>query len=63
MKKYNFLLGKRFAQQQIKIGIIHLVKNFIIRVNEKTKRPLEIDPRYLLLDAKGGIWLSFEKRE
>lgn len=52
----------RFAVLQVKMAIVVIIKDFDIRVNKKTKEPLEIDPKYFLLLAKGGIWLDFYKR-
>lgn len=57
-----YVLGRRFAVQQVKIGIIYLVRNFDIEVNKKTKIPLQIDPLYFMMATKGGVWLSFTKR-
>ncbi|KAF5289838.1 hypothetical protein FQR65_LT11724 [Abscondita terminalis] len=56
-------IGQKFAIAQIKVVIAHLVLNYDIRVNPKTRVPLEIDPAYFLLTAKGGIWLNFFKRK
>lgn len=44
---------------QVKMAIIKLVLNFEIRVNCKTKTPIEVDPLYPLNAAKGGIWIDF----
>ncbi|KAI7815159.1 cytochrome p450 [Rhyzopertha dominica] len=54
-------LGRRFALMQIKIGLIYIVKNFEISINEKTIRPLKIDPIYFMNAPKGGIWYNFKK--
>ncbi|GJQ70345.1 hypothetical protein Trydic_g22779 [Trypoxylus dichotomus] len=54
-------VGIKFAILQVKAGAIALIRNFDIRVNKKTKEPLEIDPNSFLLLAKGGLWLDFHK--
>ncbi|KRT83904.1 cytochrome P450, partial [Oryctes borbonicus] len=54
-------VGMKFAILQVKIAIISIVQNFDIRVNKKTKQPLEIDPTHFLLLAKGGLWLDYHK--
>ncbi|KAF2901777.1 hypothetical protein ILUMI_04406 [Ignelater luminosus] len=56
-------LGRRFANMQIKLGIISIVRNFEIRVNYKTKVPVEIATDFFLLGARGGLWLNFYKRK
>lgn len=53
-------IGMRFALMQSKAAIAHLVKNFEITVNEKTKQPLTIDPKEFLNIKIGGIWLDFK---
>ncbi|KAF2891454.1 hypothetical protein ILUMI_14719, partial [Ignelater luminosus] len=55
-------LGQRFANMQIKLGIISIVRNFEIRVNYKTKVPVEMVPESFVLAARGGLWLNFYKR-
>lgn len=53
-------LGMRFALMQSKAAIAHIVRNFEISVNEKTMRPLVIDPKEFLNVKAGGIWLDFK---
>lgn len=57
------ILGQRFATLQIKIGLAAVLSNYELRVNEKTIRPLQIDPKFFMLLAKGGLWLDFHKRK
>lgn len=57
------IIGKRFAELQIKVGLLHLIKNFIVEIDKKTIVPLEIDPLRFLMAAKGGIWLNFRKHD
>lgn len=53
-------LGMRFALMQSKAAIADLVRNFEITVNEKTKRPLILDPKEFINIKVGGIWLDFK---
>lgn len=54
-------LGMRYASAQVKIAIIHIVKNFHIKPTPKQK-PIVIDPRTLISYAKDGIFVEFETR-
>ncbi|KAF5285555.1 hypothetical protein FQR65_LT13189 [Abscondita terminalis] len=47
--------GQRFAIMQIKVLIVNLLFNFDVKVGDKTKLPLEIDPRYLVPHAKATV--------
>lgn len=53
-------LGMKFALLQMKIGISKIVKNFEISVNPKTIEPIELDPKELLLNPTGGVWLNLK---
>lgn len=53
-------LGMRFAKMQAKAAIVELVRNFEISVNEKTQRPLVIDPKEFINVKTGGLWLDFK---
>ncbi|KAK5643818.1 hypothetical protein RI129_007663 [Pyrocoelia pectoralis] len=55
-------IGQKFALAQIKAAVIHIILNYDIRVNDKTKTPLEYNWQELFLSAKGGLWLDFIKR-
>lgn len=61
-KTYIPFLGQRFGLMQIKAAVVNLVLDFEMKVNKKTKIPLEIDPTSLINQPKGGIWLNFYKR-
>lgn len=52
-------LGMRFAQTQIKVGLVQIVKNFKLNVNVKTEKVREIDPKNVFNLPKGGIWLDY----
>jgi len=55
-------LGQKFGIMQLKMGIAELVMKFNIKVNKKTKEPLELDPKQFMAMPIGGIWLTFEPR-
>ncbi|KAF7993503.1 hypothetical protein HCN44_010098 [Aphidius gifuensis] len=51
-------IGERFANYQTKIGLISIVKNFIIEPSEFTKKTYVIDKASLVLAMKGGVHLK-----
>lgn len=53
-------LGMRFALMQSKAAIADIVRNFEIKVNNKTQRPLIIDPKEFINVKTGGVWLDFK---
>jgi cytochrome P450 len=53
-------LGRRFAMMQSKAAIIEIVRNFEMSVNNKTQRPLVIDPKSVVNAKAGGLWLDFK---
>lgn len=56
------IIGRRFAEQQSKIAVISIVKEFEMTVNKKTIAPIEFATSILFIAPKGGIWLDFHKR-
>uniref|UniRef100_A0A6M2DE09 Putative cytochrome n=1 Tax=Xenopsylla cheopis TaxID=163159 RepID=A0A6M2DE09_XENCH len=54
-------LGMRFALQQIKVALLHIVMNFELSVASKTKEPLKLDKKAFLYKAEGGLWINFKK--
>lgn len=57
-----FILGMKFATSQIKVGLSAIIRSFEIRLNEKTKTPIQEDPSSFLLKPLGGMWVKFYKR-
>ena len=55
-------IGSRLALLQLKIAVVHLVRNFEISPCAKTPAKPEVDSRSVNADAKGGFWVKFEKR-
>lgn len=54
-------LGKTFGILNIKMGLISILADYRVTLNGKTTTPLVLDPKNLLLDTKGGIWLNVER--
>lgn len=54
-------IGMRFGLLQTKVGILSVLKNFKISINEKTKLPLKLDVNNFMPQVVGGIWLDMEK--
>lgn len=54
--------GSRFALLQIKALMVYLLRQFSIVPVEKTVIPMQF-AKSLSLEAKGGIWLGFQRRK
>lgn len=54
-------IGARFGSLSTKVGLINILKDFEVLPCDKTKIPLEIDPRGFLTTIKGGIYLNMRK--
>jgi len=55
-------IGMRFGLLQTKVGLTVLLSNYEFSVCEKTKQPLELNPKSFITTAKGGIWLKISHR-
>lgn len=53
-------LGQRFALMQSKAAIAEIVRKFEISVNDKTQRPLVLDPKEFINVKIGKLWLDFK---
>ncbi|XP_044009987.1 probable cytochrome P450 6a14 [Aphidius gifuensis] len=53
-------IGYRFAKYQYKLGIIKILKNYIVKPSKSTVVPYEIDKGSFILTPKNGIHLVFE---
>ncbi|KAF7993491.1 hypothetical protein HCN44_010086 [Aphidius gifuensis] len=53
-------IGLRFAGYQFKLGIIKVLKNYIVKPSKSTVVPYEIDKGSVILTPKNGIHLVFE---
>ncbi|XP_016922081.2 cytochrome P450 6A1-like [Apis cerana] len=54
-------IGARFANYQVKVGLIMILRNYKVEVCEKTMIPYQFDPNLFLLGPKGGIYLKIMK--
>lgn len=54
-------IGDRFALMEIKILIVHLMQNFVIKREERTKHPIVFEKSFLII-PDGDAWVKFEKR-
>jgi cytochrome P450 family 6 len=55
-------IGMRFGLLQTKVGLTVLLSNYEFGVCEKTKQPMELNPKSFITTAKGGIWLKISQR-
>jgi cytochrome P450 family 6 len=46
---------------QSKVGLTTLLKNYKIKLSNKTQFPVTLDKKSFITTAKGGIWLDVEK--
>ncbi|KAJ8982768.1 hypothetical protein NQ317_018180 [Molorchus minor] len=53
-------IGMRFAMLQAKIALSLTLKNFKFRLSTKTKLPLKMETKGIILSAIGGLWINFE---
>ncbi|XP_024941102.1 cytochrome P450 6k1 isoform X2 [Cephus cinctus] len=53
----RFCLGARFAEMQVKVGLIKVIENFHLSLCEKSTNPLEQDNTARFLGSKTGIWV------
>ncbi|XP_065214733.1 probable cytochrome P450 6a14 isoform X2 [Planococcus citri] len=51
-------IAERFANMQILIAAVHLIKDFSFELSPKTVLPLEFLPSVFTPKVKGGIWLK-----
>ncbi|XP_046745042.1 probable cytochrome P450 6a13 [Diprion similis] len=54
-------IGLRFAEQQVKLSIFQLIDNFEVSLCEKSKHPLQLNPKAGFLQPIGGIWLRLSR--
>ncbi|KAJ8944238.1 hypothetical protein NQ314_009515 [Rhamnusium bicolor] len=54
-------IGERFGIMQTKVGLTCLLRNFRVKLNEKTQIPLKMSTKQFLSAAEGDIWLNIEK--
>ncbi|KAG5892443.1 hypothetical protein JTB14_009851 [Gonioctena quinquepunctata] len=54
-------LGLRFGMVQAKIGLVSLLRNHKVSLNERTISPIVYQKTAVLAHAKGGIWVNLNK--
>ena len=52
----------RFALLETKLALANIVRRYNLTPSEKTKEPLEDDPKTLITYVKHGMYANFEKR-
>lgn len=55
-------VGSRFGEIQIKAALATIIRDFKVKVSPNHK-PIKVDPRCILYQAKDGILLNFERRK
>ncbi|KAH8331652.1 hypothetical protein KR074_009061 [Drosophila pseudoananassae] len=50
-------IGERFGFLQAKVGLVSLLRNHLITTSERTQRRMQLDPKAIITQAKGGIHL------
>lgn len=53
-----FCLGMRFGLLQVKVGLVKLLKNFKFTLDARTKIPVELKLKGIMLAPKYPIWLN-----
>jgi cytochrome P450 family 6 len=46
---------------QSKVGLTALLKNYKIKLSNKTHQPLQMDKQAFISSVEGGVWLDVEK--
>ncbi|XP_002133127.2 probable cytochrome P450 6t1 [Drosophila pseudoobscura] len=54
-------IGTLLGQLEIKVGLLHILKNFRVELCERTLPEMVFDPKAFVLTAKGGTYLRFVK--
>nr|QIK02099.1 cytochromes P450 345A1 [Holotrichia parallela] len=55
-------IGKRMAVLTVKLALFHIIKNFEVEINQKTKVPIQFSPKSFTLNSN-PIYLTFKKLE
>lgn len=58
---YFNILGKRFAELEMKLAIVEILTKFEVLPSEKTVIPVNYFNNVFTLVPKNGIWLKFKK--
>lgn len=52
-------IGMRYGALQVKVAIVELVRNFVLKPNSKTHERVIFDPENFMLTQLGGLWVDF----
>ncbi|XP_017098788.2 probable cytochrome P450 6t1 [Drosophila bipectinata] len=52
-------IGTLLGQLEIKVGLLHILKNFTVELCDRTLPEMQFDPKAFVLTAKGGTFLRF----
>lgn len=55
-------LGMRFAMIQSKIALTLSLVNYEFRLSKRTKLPLKMETKGIILAPIGGLWIEFKRR-
>jgi len=55
------ILGKRFAEMEMKLAFVEILTKFEVFPCDKTEIPLKYSNNVITLVPKHGIWLTFKK--
>lgn len=54
-------IGSRLGILQVKLGLIHILKKYTVKICSRTVPEIIFDPKSFMLQSKGGIFLNFIK--
>ncbi|XP_030760090.1 probable cytochrome P450 28d1 [Sitophilus oryzae] len=54
-------IGQRLGIMQVKIGLVHVIKNFEVTISPKLQQPIKMHPFNFMNEVKGGVWLRYKK--
>lgn len=54
-------IGTLLGQLEIKVGLLHILKNFRVEICQRTLPQMKFDPKAFVLTAHGGTYLRFVK--
>lgn len=51
----------RFGIIQAKVGLVSLLRDYRIKLHQKTEVPLTLDPKCFVTTAKGAVYVVMER--
>lgn len=55
-----YFAGKSLGILQSKVGVISVIRNFKVTLNEKTKMPINLEKIALMLNIEDRLWVNLE---